>query len=401
MRVVSALLCAGVLILASTQFGAAQRAMKQIINAGPPSRSPLSAAVKAGGLVYVSGQYGQDMKGTLVGDIKGQTKQALDNIDTILKTAGSGLANTANVTVYLKNIGDFAAMNEVYAPRWPKDPPARTTVSGPLANPDALIEIVAVGIVNGGERVAVNPDGWLKTNPYSYAIKSGNTLFMSGLLSRDGKDNSPVKGEMPAQTKTALENAGAVLKAAGMSYDDVAAVRVFITDVAKFQDMNGAYRPFFTAGKLPARATVRVALPGPDYQVEIAMVAVKDPGRTAITAPNADGTPGTPGPNFSSAIKAGNRLFVAGMLGTTESNKGDIKAQTAEALTRLGRAVKAGGYDWNDVVDVNVFMPDLTKFADMNEEYRKVFATAPPARATLGAGLVADGLVEIMMTAVK
>src|SRR5437016_7468153 len=198
MRVFTALFCASVLALAALTPMTAQQSSKQIVNAGPSSPNPLSAAVKAGGFVYVSGQYGQDAKGAITGDVKAQTRQALDNIETILKAAGSSLTNAASMTVYLRNIGDVAAMNEAYASRWPKDPPARTTVSGPLANPDALIEIVTTAIPNGGQRVVVNPNEWMKTNPYSYGIRSGNTLFMAGLLSRNGKDNSAVKGEMAA-----------------------------------------------------------------------------------------------------------------------------------------------------------------------------------------------------------
>ena len=103
------------------------------------------------------------------------------------------------------------------------------------------------------------------------------------------------------------------------------------------------------------------------------MVAVKDPGRKAITTPNADGTAGTANPNLSSAIQVGNRLYVAGILGNTAANKGDAKAQTAELLARVGRTLKAAGFDWAHVVDGVVYLPDMTKFQDMNAAYREVF----------------------------
>ena len=131
------------------------------------------------------------------------------------------------------------------------------------------------------------------------------------------------------------------------------------------------------------------------------MVAVKG-GRTSFTTPTADGKPGTKNANLSSAIKAGNRLYVSGILGNTAENKGDVKGQTAEALVRIGRTLKAAGYDWKDVVDAVVYLPDLTKFNDMNASYREPIGKDFPARATVGAGLMnADGAVEIMMTAVK
>src|SRR6266436_3819689 len=106
------------------------------------------------------------------------------------------LANAASITVYLRNQSDFAAMNEVYRAYWTKDPPARTTVFVPLLN-EGLVEIAVVAVPNGGERVVVNPSEWSSSpNPYSYGIKTGNTLFLSGLIARNGKENTAVKGGM-------------------------------------------------------------------------------------------------------------------------------------------------------------------------------------------------------------
>jgi reactive intermediate/imine deaminase len=381
----------------------AQGPSKQVI---PGSGAlPFSAAVKADGLVYVSGTLGTTAGNSLAaGGIKAQTQQALDNIAATLKTAGSSLSNAASVIVYLRSAADFAAMNEVYRTNWPKDPPARTTVvvTAPLALPDALIEVSMVAVPAGGERVVIHPSDWIASpNPYSYGIKSGNTLFMSGLVSRNGKDNTAVSGDMTAQTRTVLDNGAAILRAAGMSAADVVSARVFLADPARFQDMNAVYRTYFPHDP-PARATVHAGLTSPDYLVEITMVAVKDAKRTAITTPNADGSAGTPSPVLSSAIRVGNRLYLAGMLGTTAGNKGDVKAQTAEALARIGRTLNAAGFDWSNIVDGIVYLPDMSRFTEMNAAYRETFAKDFPARATVGAGLMgADGQVEIMFTAAK
>ncbi len=382
------------LSLAAVTMSFAQSSSRQVYP-GANAAMPFAAAVKADGLIYVSGTLGSG------GDVKAQTKQVLDNISATLKTAGSSLANAASVTVYLRNQSDFAAMNEVYRTYFPKDPPARTTVMVPLLN-EGLVEIAMVAVPTGGERVVVNPREWSSSpNPYSYGIKTGNTLFLSGLIARNGKDNTPMKGDMAAQTKGVLENGAAVLKAAGFSYGDVVAARVYITDQAAFQDMNNVYRTYFPADP-PARATVKALLTSADYSVEITMVAVKASNRTAFTTPNADGSAGTKNANLSSAIRAGNRLYVSGTLGNTAANKGDVKAQTAESLTRIGRTMKAAGYDWKDVVEGVVYLPDLTKFNDMNASYREVFGKEFPARATVGAGLMgADGAVEIMFTAAR
>jgi reactive intermediate/imine deaminase len=369
---------------------------KQIV-ANPNASLPFSAAVKADGLIYVSGTLGS----AAAGDVKIQTRQVLDGINTTLKSAGSSLANAASMTVYLRNQSDVAAMNEVYRTYWATDPPARTTVIVPLLN-DGLVEIAATAVPDRGDRIVVNPSGWaVSPNPYSYGIKSGNTLFLAGLISRNGKDNSVIKGDIAAQTRAVMDNAAAVLKAAGMTPADVVSSRIYITDTAAFQDMNAAYRTYFPSDP-PARATVKAQLTAADYLVEITMVAVKDSNRTAFTTPGEDGTPGAKNANLSSAIRVGKRLYVSGILGNAATNKGDVKAQTTEALARIGRTLKAAGFDWNHVVEGTVYLPDLTAFADMNASYRATLSKDFPARATIGAGLMgADGAVELMFTAVK
>ena len=392
------------LVLTATTLASAQTPSRQIINTGANPTLPFSSAVKAGGFIYVAGSIGDGSTPLAVGDVRAQTKQTLDGIAKILKTAGSSLANAASVTVYLRNVADFAAMNEVYATYFPANPPARTTVvvTQPLANADGLVEISMIAIPDGGERTVIHPADWVKSPaPYSYGIKSGNTLFLAGLVSRNGKDNANVPGDVTAQTKTVLDNGAAILKQAGMTYGDVVTARVFITDAAMFQTMNAAYRPYF-GDVAPARLTVRAGLTGPDYAVEIAMIAVKDASRTAVNTPNADGTPGRPSANLSSAIRVGNTLYLAGIVGSTPANRGDIKGQSTEVLDRIDRTLKAAGFTKSDVVDSTVFMSDMTKFGDMNEVYRARFGGNFPARATVGIGPIGDDvLVEMMFVAVK
>jgi reactive intermediate/imine deaminase len=380
---------------ASVQAAAAPQA--------PAPSAPLSPAVAAGDFVYLSGMLPTDAAGTVVaGDVRVQTARVLDNLAALLARNRSRMEQVAAVTVYLKNQADFAAMNEVYARYWPKDPPTRTTVIVNLVAPEALVEISMVALRDGVERRVIHPASWLRSpNPYSYGVQTGNMLFLAGLVSRSGKDNTVVPGDMKTQTQTVLQNATDILAAAGMTMADVVSSRVFITDTSLFQDMNSVYRTAFTSDP-PARATVKATLVAPQYLVEITMLAVKGGPRTVFTTPNADGTPGKPSPILSSAIRTGSRLFLSGILGATDANKGDGAGQTRETLARIGRTLKAAGFEWSDVVDAVVYLPNLKDFAATNAAYREVFPKAFPARATVEAGLVSpDGLVEIMMTAVK
>jgi enamine deaminase RidA (YjgF/YER057c/UK114 family) len=383
---------------------AAQPSTRQIITTGGNPALPFSPAVKAGGFIYVSGSIGDGSTPLVKGDVRAQARQTLDGIQKTLKAGGSSLANAASVTVYLRSAADFAAMNEVYATYFPKDPPARTTVvvTQPLANADGLVEISMVAIPDGGERSVVHPTGWATVPaPYSYGIKSGDTLFLAGLVSRNGADNSNVTGDITAQTRTILDNGKAILKAAGMTLDDVVAARVYLTSDSNFQAMNVAYRPYFSDIP-PARLTVRGGLTGPDYLVEIGMIAVKGATRVAFTTPNADGSAGRANGNLSSAIRVGNQLYLSGITGNTPGNRGDVKAQATEALARVGRTLTAAGFSWSDVVDSTVFMADMTMFNDMNTAYSGTISKDFPARATVGLPpMGADTIVEMMFVAVK
>jgi enamine deaminase RidA (YjgF/YER057c/UK114 family) len=362
---------------------------------GPMPNLPFSAAVKADGLIYVSGSLVTE------GDIRAQTRATIEQISGVLQKSGSSLASVASVNVYLTKADDFAAMNEVYRTFWTKDPPVRTTIVSDLVVPGALVEMSMVAIPTGGERVVIHPSDWIKSpNPYSYGIRSGDTLFLAGLVARNGKDNSVVEGDMTTQTKAVLDNAGQILKAAGLGFENVVSSRVFITDQTKFQEMNKAYVPYFPKDP-PARATVVAPLMGPQYQVEIQLVASRLPKRV-ITTPMADGTPGKPSAILSSAIEVGNRLYVSGILGNTKETTGDAEKQTVEILNRVGRTMKAAGYEWSHVVDGIVYITDLKHYDPMNRGYRTVFSKDFPARATVRTGLVNDtGLVEIMFVAAK
>jgi 2-iminobutanoate/2-iminopropanoate deaminase len=105
-----------------------------------------SQAVQAGNDIYVSGSGPFDPKthGIVSGGIEEQTKQTLKNIAAVLEAAGSSLKDVVKVTVFMKNISDFEAMDSVYKTYFPTDPPARTTVQAVLYGKERLIVIDAV-----------------------------------------------------------------------------------------------------------------------------------------------------------------------------------------------------------------------------------------------------------------
>jgi len=119
--------------------------MKEIVltDRGPKPIGPYSQAVKANGLLYMSGQVALDPKtGEMVGStIAEQTERVMNNIKGIIEAAGSNLHHVVKTTVYLKDMNDFAAMNEVYGKFFTAAPPARSTVQVSRLPKDALVEI--------------------------------------------------------------------------------------------------------------------------------------------------------------------------------------------------------------------------------------------------------------------
>ncbi len=383
---------------------AAAQGTKQFVRPPAGQTPPYSPAVKAGGTIYVSGQLPIDAKGALVdGDITAQAKQVFDNLRAVLQQAGSSLDNAVHVNVMLQDAADMTALDQIYRQQFTGDPPARTTIVGTMVRPGARLEIALTAVPPGVARRAILPAGWVKpTSPYSYGILAGDTLYMSGLVSRNGRNNAQVQGDIATEVKTIMDNAGEILKAAGMSYGDVAAGHVALRDMTLFAPMNDAYRVYWEKDR-PARVSCQAAPPG-TYGVEVTFVAIKGSSPREVIVPNRpDGTPGQSGPNYSPAIKVGNRLFVSGGSGTTDTNVHDMRSQTIEALTRFGPAMKAAGFDYKDVVMADVYVADVQKYGEMNDGYRTMFGGDMPARLTVGVGRLANAsaLTEIMVTAAK
>jgi len=113
---------------------------------GPKPIGPYSQAIRANGFLYVSGQVALDPKtGEMPGaDIKLQTHRALENVKGILEAAGSNLHHVVKTTVFLQDMNDFAAMNEVYAKYFTSAAPARSTVQVARLPKDALVEIEVI-----------------------------------------------------------------------------------------------------------------------------------------------------------------------------------------------------------------------------------------------------------------
>ncbi len=124
--------------------------MREVISTkdAPQAIGPYSQAIRANGFVFVSGQVAIDpaSQQVITGDVAAQSDRVLKNLSAILKAAGSGIDKVVRTTVFLKNMGDFAAMNEVYAKYFSSAPPARSTVEAARLPKDVLVEIDVIAL---------------------------------------------------------------------------------------------------------------------------------------------------------------------------------------------------------------------------------------------------------------
>ena len=124
--------------------------MREVIatDQAPKAIGPYSQAIRAHGFVFTSGQVAIDpaTQQVVAGDIAVQTDRVMKNLAAVLQAAGSGFDKVLRCTVFLKSMGDFAAMNEVYGRYFTASPPARTTVEAARLPKDVLVEIDVVAL---------------------------------------------------------------------------------------------------------------------------------------------------------------------------------------------------------------------------------------------------------------
>ena len=115
----------------------------------PPALAPYSPGTKAGGFIFISGTLAMSPTGETVGvgDVRAQTRCVLDTVRRVMEEGGGSLRNVVMNQIFLKDLADYAAMNEVYREYFPENPPARYCIQTPLVRPDFLVEIATTAYV--------------------------------------------------------------------------------------------------------------------------------------------------------------------------------------------------------------------------------------------------------------
>ena len=350
--------------------------------------SPLWLSAQSPELVYISNVTATQSAGRTLTNVEDQTRATLDRLGEVLQEHGLSYSDVVASNVFLKDTRHFQGMNGVYRTYFEISPPTRATVQADLLEPDALIQISVVA--TGESKEVITPDGLRSPElPYSWGIKVGSTLFISGATSRDPDTYQPVTGDMATQTQRIFGNIGFVLEEAGMSFGDLVSCRVFLDDPRGFAVMNRAYAESVPAAAPPARATVRASLMNPVFSTEIQCVAESSSERKVVRAEGR--APGRL--PFSPGIDTGDRLYLAGVVGRGSN----ASEQTRAALDDIRSTLEAASRSFEDVEDIWVYLADVRDRDIVQTILNETIGDDMPTPTIVGARLMGRSGVEIQM----
>src|ERR1019366_10153 len=214
------------------------------------------SSVDAGAYIYISAQGPRSADGVLPSAFAAQARQALNNLESVVETAGLTMDHVVYTTVYLTDISQYAEMNRAFGEVFGKIPPARA-VLGVAALPDPPIEINAVAVRNLAERRAIFPPGYKSDEPFSPGILTHDRLFVSAMPA-NASSGSKASDDPAAQVDFALDRMKAVVEAAGLNLSNMVFVNPYLTAQRSMRAMTQRYARRFEFGNPPARATIEV-----------------------------------------------------------------------------------------------------------------------------------------------
>lgn len=375
----SAWICLFVLLSA---FGA----LGQIRAVSPSSTAEgtrfYSPGVDAGDYVYISAQGPRRSDGTIPPGFGEQVRQALTNIETVVKAAGLNLDHLVYVQVYLEDMKQYDEMNKAFGEFFGKNQPARA-VLGVARVPDSPIAINAVAVHSLQDKKPVYLANYGAENSAPQGMLTYDRFFVSGMLGRDPATGK-VPGDPASQVDLALDGMEAVLKAAGLDLKNMVFVNPYLTANIPARVMNERYARRFEFGNTPGRATIEVSSVPGDAQIEYTGVAVRDlTKRKAIRPKNMP-----PSPTASPCVFAGDTLYCSAKDGFIPGPHGGIYATTTPHQLRQSMRnqldnLEEAGMSFDQVVATNVYLDNLSDMSAFNEVYVQYFGPTPPARTTV------------------
>ena len=216
---------------------------------------PFADAVRVGDLLYLSGQIGiaPGSSTPVAGGIAAETRQTMDNIGAILRKRQLGYHDLVKCTVMLSDMAQWPELNRAYSSYFPDGQyPARSAFGATALALGAHVEIDC--IARFPEAQAINASTPL--GPYSQAIRSGDTVYISGIVAFDPKAGRFAAPDIQSQMRQLFANLDALLAAGGLNRSSIVKTTLFLQNPTDLAAANAAYAGYFSHSPRPARTTV-------------------------------------------------------------------------------------------------------------------------------------------------
>ncbi len=348
-------------------------------------------------------------------DVKEQTNQCLSNIKAIVESIGHVMDDVVKITIFLKNINDIDAVNEVYTIFFPSYHPTRTVVAvAALPMDGALVQIEAL-ISNGEGTTPQAPCDLIKVSRntenapkglYTQTVAFSHYNNISGQLPIDPISGKIVAGGVKEQAEQCLNNIKAILESIDHVMDDLVKTTIFIKNISDIEAVNEVCAKFFTT-YVPARSIVNVTALPMDALVQIDSVVSHGDGTppqlpedTCLLVIEANNTENAPKVPYSHTVAFSHYNHISGQLPIDPiSGKivaGGVKEQAVQCLSNIKAIVESVEHVMDDIVKINIQLKNIADIDAVNEVYKTFFENELPARTIIGVSAIAmDALVQI------
>ncbi|PIF33129.1 reactive intermediate/imine deaminase [Flavobacterium sp. 9] len=362
----------------------------------------------------------------VTGGVKEQAEQCFKNIKVILESINHVMNDVVKITVFVKDIKDIDAVDQVYAAFFSTYVPARTVVAVADLPKDALVQIEA--LVSNGEGTIPNAPqaGDLiklanNTARAPLSTLSAQTVAfshynnLSAQLPIDPKTGRLITGGVKEQAGQCLKNIKAILESIDVPFDDIVKVNIFLKNLSDSEAVNEVYATFFpdsaiarAVAYVPARTTVAASALLMDALVQIEAVvshgdgtppqAIEDRHGIVIKATNSENAPKCSLSTQSVAFSHYNHISAQLPLDpkTGEKIVGGVKEQTEQCLKNIEAILENIDHGMEDVIKVNIFLKNVSDIDAVDEVYKTFFPKGIPARRIVGVtNILKDALVQI------
>lgn len=351
----------------------------------------------------------------VIGCINDQTKQCLNNIQSIVESIGHVMDDVVKINIFLKNILDIDAIKKVY-PTFFQGPLPTVTIAAVTALPvsDALVQIDAL-ISNGEGTAPQAPCELIKVSRntehapqglYSQTAAFSHYNNLSAQLPIEPKTGEIVQGGIKEQSQQCLNNINAILESIGHTMADIVKTTIFLKNISDAEAINEVCGQFFPS-YVPARSLVSVADLPMNALVQIDVVVSHGDGTppqlpedTRLLVIEANNTVNAPEVDYSHSVAFSHYNHISGQLPLSPKNNevvaGGIKEQVKQCLENIKNIVESVEHVMDDIVKVNIQIKNMDDINIVNEVYTTFFNHELPARTVIGVSeLPMDALIQI------